>query len=306
MSPRDPGTDAAADGAVRGDSLRCECGGRRAGLSIDPGAGTSSSREGDDVDVAEREARAAAAKEVAEWLREQDVVAVATTFVDNSGIARVKCVPLDRLAHLAAWGVGISTSFDRFRFDDWIAADPDGRAPVGDLRIIPDVRRVVPLAAQPGWAWAPGGPLRPGGSRARPVQSPAVAAPGRRARGRRDHHQGRLRDRVGDQPRAHRRLRRRHPRSRLWHEPRDRRQRLCGRRAPGTGRPGRRRRAVPSRVRTRAARDLGRRGVPGRGRGHLGPGPGDDPRQSGRVTASGRRTPPRSRSPESATAGTCT
>ena len=112
-------------------------------------------REGDDVDVAEREARAAAAKEVAEWLREQDVVAVATTFVDNSGIARVKCVPLDRLAHLAAWGVGISTSFDRFRFDDWIAADPDGRAPVGDLRIIPDVRRVVPLAAQPGWAWAP-------------------------------------------------------------------------------------------------------------------------------------------------------
>jgi len=84
-------------------------------------------REGDDVDVAEREARAAAAKEVAEWLREQDVVAVATTFVDNSGIARVKCVPLDRLAHLAAWGVGISTSFDRFRFDDWIAADPDGR-----------------------------------------------------------------------------------------------------------------------------------------------------------------------------------
>ena len=151
-----------------------------------------------------------------------------------------------------------------------------------------------------------GGPLRPGGSRARPVQSPAVAAPGRRARGRRDHHQGRPRDRVGDQPRAHRRLRRRHPRSRLWHEPRDRRQRLCGRRAPGTVRPGRRRRAVPSRVRTRAARDLGRRGVPGRRRGHLGPGPRRRSAASGRVTASGRRTPPRSRSPESATAGTCT
>lgn len=107
------------------------------------------------MDVPERESRAAAAEEVVARLREQDVAAVAITFVDNSGIARVKCVPLARLPHTAAWGVGISTSFDRFRFDDWIAADPDGRAPVGDLRIIPDVRRVVPLAGQPGWAWAP-------------------------------------------------------------------------------------------------------------------------------------------------------
>ena len=107
------------------------------------------------MDVAERESRAAAAEEVVSRLREQDVAAVAITFIDNSGIARVKCVPLARLPHTAAWGVGISTSFDRFRFDDWIAADPDGRAPVGDLRIIPDVRRVVALAGQPGWAWAP-------------------------------------------------------------------------------------------------------------------------------------------------------
>ncbi len=107
------------------------------------------------MDVAERESRAAAAKEVASRLQQQDVAVVAITFVDNSGIARVKCVPLARLPHTAAWGVGISTSFDRFRFDDWIAADPDGRAPVGDLRIIPDVRRAVALAAQPGWAWAP-------------------------------------------------------------------------------------------------------------------------------------------------------
>ncbi len=89
-------------------------------------------------------------------LAEAGVVAVATTFVDNSGITRVKTVPLDRLPHLAAWGVGASTSFDFFRFDDWLAAPPDGRAPVGDLRVIPDLARVVPLAAQPGWAWAAG------------------------------------------------------------------------------------------------------------------------------------------------------
>ena len=80
---------------------------------------------------------------------------VATTFVDNAGITRVKSVPLDRLPQLAAWGVGASTSFDYFRFDDWLAAPPGGTAPVGDLRVLPDLRRLVPLTAQPGWAWAP-------------------------------------------------------------------------------------------------------------------------------------------------------
>ncbi|MDQ6934546.1 MAG: glutamine synthetase family protein [Actinomycetota bacterium] len=89
-------------------------------------------------------------------LAAQGVFAVATTFVDSSGISRVKAVPLDRLPHLAAWGVGISTSFDFFRFDDWLVAPPGGHAPVGDLRMIPDLRRVVVLAAQPGWAWMPG------------------------------------------------------------------------------------------------------------------------------------------------------
>ncbi|MGI8992697.1 MAG: glutamine synthetase, partial [Nocardioidaceae bacterium] len=107
------------------------------------------------MDTAEREARSRDAEKTLEALEAAGVVAVAATFVDNSGITRVKSVPLDRFAHLAGWGVGISTSFDRFRFDDWIAGDGEGLEPVGDLRIIPDVRRVVPLAAQPGWAWAP-------------------------------------------------------------------------------------------------------------------------------------------------------
>src|SRR5690349_23277532 len=89
-------------------------------------------------------------------LAAQGVVAVATTFVDNSGIARVKTVPLDRLPQLAAWGVGFSTAFDFFRFDDWVAAPPTGEAPVGDQRIVPDLDRLVVLSAQPGWAWAPG------------------------------------------------------------------------------------------------------------------------------------------------------
>ena len=89
---------------------------------------------------------------------------VATTFVDNAGITRVKSVPLKRLPEFAAWGVGASTSFDFFRFDDWLAAPLDGTAPVGDLRVIPDLRRLVRLAAQPGWAWAPGDRYRQDGN----------------------------------------------------------------------------------------------------------------------------------------------
>ncbi len=107
------------------------------------------------MDTTDREARADDARRMQAALEDQDVVAIATTFVDNSGITRVKAVPVDRLAHLAAWGVGISNSFDRFRLDDWIVGPSDGSAPVGDLRIIPDLRRLVVLPAQPGWAWAP-------------------------------------------------------------------------------------------------------------------------------------------------------
>jgi glutamine synthetase len=110
----------------------------------------------DPVDVAERQARRAHADRLVRTLLEHDVGMVATTFVDNAGITRVKSVPLQRLPELAAWGAGASTSFDFFRFDDWLAAPPDATAPVGDLRVIPDLRRLVPLAAQPGWAWAPG------------------------------------------------------------------------------------------------------------------------------------------------------
>jgi glutamine synthetase len=108
-----------------------------------------------DLDQTERDARSTAAETLLGPLAERGVVGVATTFVDSSGVARVKAVPLERLPHLAAWGVGSSVSFDRFRFDDWIVGAGEGREAVGDLRVMPDVRRVVPLTAQPGWAWAP-------------------------------------------------------------------------------------------------------------------------------------------------------
>ncbi|MGH3471191.1 MAG: glutamine synthetase [Nocardioidaceae bacterium] len=107
------------------------------------------------MDAADREARKTQAEALLEGLASAGVVAVATTYVDNAGITRVKAVPLNRLPQMAAWGVGFSPSFDRFRFDDWIAASGTGAEPVGDLRLIPDTRRLIPLAAQPGWAWAP-------------------------------------------------------------------------------------------------------------------------------------------------------
>jgi glutamine synthetase len=108
------------------------------------------------VDLADRERRMTRAESLVPDLANHGVVAVATSFVDNAGVSRVKSVPLDRLPALAAWGVGFSTAFDYFRFDDWVAAPSDGTGPVGDQRILPDLERLVVLAAQPGWAWAPG------------------------------------------------------------------------------------------------------------------------------------------------------
>jgi glutamine synthetase len=108
------------------------------------------------VDQADRDRRHARATEMAPVLADQGVVGVATSFVDNAGISRVKTVPVALLPDLAAWGAGFSTAFDYFRGDDWVAAPPSGEGPVGDQRIYPDLDRVVVLAAQPGWAWAPG------------------------------------------------------------------------------------------------------------------------------------------------------
>jgi glutamine synthetase len=90
-----------------------------------------------------------------ERLAQQGVVGVALSYVDNSGIARVKTVPLARLQNAAQHGVGMSPVFDVFMFDDAITASPSAGGPVGDLRLMPDLGRLVVLAGQPGWAWAP-------------------------------------------------------------------------------------------------------------------------------------------------------
>ncbi len=107
------------------------------------------------MDDDERSARGQHATEYLGELEAAGVVAVALTFVDNSGITRVKSVPLAKLPSAAAWGVGMSPVFDAFRLDDMILSGTHAGSPVGDLRLHPDLTRLTLLAGQPGWAWAP-------------------------------------------------------------------------------------------------------------------------------------------------------
>jgi len=96
-----------------------------------------------------------AAPVLAEALAARGVVGIALTYVDNTGITRVKAVPTARLEAATTSGVGMSPVFDVFVLDDSVTASRTSTGPVGDLRLYPDLARVVELAAQPGWAWAP-------------------------------------------------------------------------------------------------------------------------------------------------------
>ncbi|MCM1975047.1 glutamine synthetase family protein [Streptomyces sp. G1] len=80
---------------------------------------------------------------------------IVLAYVDTAGIARVKTVPTAKLASAAAWGVGMSPVFDTFLANDSIVTTDVLGSPDGDLRLYPDLDRLVVLAAQPGWAWAP-------------------------------------------------------------------------------------------------------------------------------------------------------
>ena len=91
----------------------------------------------------------------AEELAARGVDGIALTYVDNTGITRVKAVPTARLEAATTSGVGMSPVFDVFVLDDSVTASRTSTGPVGDLRLYPDLDRLVELAAQPGWAWAP-------------------------------------------------------------------------------------------------------------------------------------------------------
>jgi glutamine synthetase len=107
------------------------------------------------VDKADRLQQANQARLLLADLVARDVAAVALTWVDNSGVTRVKGVPVNRLEHAAQWGIGASPVFDTFLVDDSLVSGRYAGGPVGDLRLHPDLDRLTVLARQPGWAWAP-------------------------------------------------------------------------------------------------------------------------------------------------------
>ncbi|MQA02583.1 MAG: glutamine synthetase [Streptosporangiales bacterium] len=88
-------------------------------------------------------------------LREQGVEGVVLAYVDVSGVNRIKTVPVAALERTAVWGVGMSPVFDTFLSNDVPIKATYLGGPDGDLRLVPDLGALVPLAAQPGWAWAP-------------------------------------------------------------------------------------------------------------------------------------------------------
>ncbi|MFF8015119.1 glutamine synthetase [Streptomyces sp. NPDC007929] len=95
------------------------------------------------------------ATELSGELTGRGVHGVVLAYVDTAGIGRVKTVPTARLAAAAAWGVGMSPVFDTFLANDSIVTTDVLGSPDGDLRLYPDLDRLVVLAGQPGWAWAP-------------------------------------------------------------------------------------------------------------------------------------------------------
>jgi glutamine synthetase len=106
-------------------------------------------------DEQERTADAQRAEVVARQLA-GSVSSIATTFVDHSGAARVKVVPVSGLSKAARTGLGFSPVIDAFRSDGSIdPASPLDR-PDGDLRLVPDLDGIAALAEPPGWALVPG------------------------------------------------------------------------------------------------------------------------------------------------------
>jgi len=103
----------------------------------------------------DRHEAAALASELSTRLQSRGVRAVALTWVDNTGVTRVKAVPTGRLRYAAEFGIGMAPVFDVFLVDDSITTSRHIGGPVGDLRLYPDLDKLTPLAGQPGWAWAP-------------------------------------------------------------------------------------------------------------------------------------------------------
>ncbi|MBR22155.1 MAG: glutamine synthetase [Leifsonia sp.] len=85
-----------------------------------------------------------------------DLRALMVTYVDHAGIARVKIVPGRRLASVARSGATASLSAATlFSTDDYPVSTPALDATTGDVRVVPDLDRLVMLDAESGLGWVP-------------------------------------------------------------------------------------------------------------------------------------------------------
>lgn len=103
----------------------------------------------------ERDADQRRARELQEQ-HADEVSAVAVTFIDDSGAARAKSVPLDGLDRAARSGLGFSPVIDAFDSLGGINPASPLDKPDGDLRMVPDLDSFAVLTSPLGWAWAPG------------------------------------------------------------------------------------------------------------------------------------------------------
>jgi len=97
-------------------------------------------------------------------LAKAGVVGVTIVWADNNGIPRSRTVPLASLDDAAERGVGITPLFAVFDSHDAITYAHGGLStPSGDIRLVPQVERITPLAGEPGLAWVPGRQVGPDG-----------------------------------------------------------------------------------------------------------------------------------------------
>jgi glutamine synthetase len=97
-------------------------------------------------------------------LVEADVAGITIVWADNNGIPRSRTVPIAGLADAAQRGVGMSPLFAVFDSRDGISFAHSGLSDAsGDIRLLPVIEQITPLAGQPGFAWAPGRQLDAGG-----------------------------------------------------------------------------------------------------------------------------------------------
>jgi glutamine synthetase len=90
-------------------------------------------------------------------LKAKGVRAVTVAWCDANGIQRSRSAPIDKLASAVERGMGCSFLFAVFDSHDHIHWGVEGvDTPTGDFRLKAVPERIVQLAGQPAFAWAPG------------------------------------------------------------------------------------------------------------------------------------------------------